>query len=242
MAKQDVTISTEAGMPVTAADLRSSLQTYTEEAAPVTENFMPFLKLDKHGGGWMYGQEGIEVEPNSRWAINPLSIEHGFVAWHPDDDVTEKLGEVMVPFTKPQPDKLQLPDVGGSWDSQVSFQLACISGDDEGTQVGYTTTSKGGLRAHRTVIDAIIKQLDDDPENPVPVVELDYDSYEHKNRKYGTIYTPEFKIVAWAPLNDTSVKEAKTKEPKKQAASRSRKARGKSTEGKAAPARRRRAA
>ena len=48
---------------------------------------LPFLKMGKDGL-WVHGQDATLIEKDSDWAINPLSVGHGYVCWsrpNPDD-------------------------------------------------------------------------------------------------------------------------------------------------------------
>jgi hypothetical protein len=49
----------------------------------------------------------------------------------------------------------------------------------------------------------IAEQVDKDPTNPVPVVRLKKEHYQHK--KYGRIYTPVFEVVRWTGLEGAEV-------------------------------------
>lgn len=166
----------------------------------------PYLRLMKDGI-WVYGQENVEVEDKSEWAVNPLSIQHGWVAWSDYEKKTnEVIGQVMVPANTPLPSRVALQDVvddegnKGNWQQQISMQFQCMSGEDVGTQVLYKATSVGGMNASKGLLEAILNQLDKDIDNPVPLVLLKSDSYTHK--KYGKTYVPEFDVVEWVPLDD----------------------------------------
>lgn len=166
----------------------------------------PFLRLLK-SGEWVYGQEDTEVEAGSAWAINPMSILHGWVAWKRGQDADNSAGpvaEVMVPATLPLPTQDQLPKIDheplAQWAQQFSFSLVCLTGEDRGEQVLYKTASVGGVAAVDAILNAISAQLDDDPENPVPVVTLEVEDYKHK--KHGKTYVPILAIQTWRPLSD----------------------------------------
>jgi hypothetical protein len=191
-------ISPSAGNAVAALQgLRQGLQNVSQTI--VISGGDPFLKLKN--GRWMYGAENVEVEPGSRWAINPMSLRHGFVSWtdHPGKQANSIVDERMVPMTSPLPDRLALPDTGWEWSQQLSWQIKCISGEDAGEQTLYKATSVGGMNAFNKVISAIMAQLDVDPGRPVPVVTLETDSYQHK--KYGETFVPVFKIVKWLAMD-----------------------------------------
>lgn len=195
-------------------DLGGGLQQYAEHTQPEGGGDL-LLRLNRRDGSWIYGPENIETETEARWAINPLSIMHGWVNWYTGDDRNELLGEVMAPFTAPQiPQPEAIPD--GRWDRQVSFMLKCLTGEDEGMQVLYKVASVGGRREHQRVVQEIIAQYGRDPENCVPVVLLKSDSYEHK--KWGTTFTPIFAVQEWATMEgetteaDDAVEEAAAEE------------------------------
>lgn len=157
------------------------------------------LRLLKDGV-WVYGADNVEVEIGSRWAINPLSIHHGFSSWsETGKGQNELVGEVMVPATSPLPSKAELPNTGFNWNQQVSFALKCMTGEDTGTELLYKTTSAGGLGMFNKLVGALLAQLERDAANPVPVVDLGSAYYTHK--KWGKTYTPEATIVAWASMD-----------------------------------------
>ena len=181
------------GLPIKPEDLEAGLQNVQSSIQGGTGG-MPFLRLLK-AGYFVYGAENIEVEPGSEWAINPYSLMHGYACWAPG----ELLDERMVPFTQQPPNKAELPDLGQSWDQQVAMQLACISGEDTGTNVLYKGTSTGLRNAAKELINAIISQLQTDKEHVVPVVELENDSYNHKT--YGQIFFPLLTIKKWTTID-----------------------------------------
>lgn len=167
----------------------------------------PFLRLLKDGS-WVYGADNVEVEPKTAWAINPLSLMHGWVAWSDYKKKTnEVVGEVMVPAGQALPLRSSLQDVTDdegnkcNWSQQLSLQFQCMEGDDIGVQVLYKVTSVGGMNATKDLIEAISAQLEKDIENPVPLVEMDCDFYMHK--QYGKTFFPVFTIVDWSPLDAT---------------------------------------
>ena len=153
------------------------------------------LKMDKTGH-WVFGSDQTEVESDSRWAINPYSFIHGFIAW--GDGVVA--GEVMVSVSEPLPDVGAAPPASArGWETQVGMMLKCISGEDTGLECRFTATSVGGKKAVQELAIALAHQVDKDQTKPVPVVVLKKDHYQHKS--YGRIYTPVFEVVEWVSLN-----------------------------------------
>jgi hypothetical protein len=145
-------------------------------------------------GVFVYGAENIEVEEGSNWAINPYSLMHGFACW----GTGELLDERMVPFTQTPPNKAELPDLGYSWDQQVSMHVMCLDGEDEGKTVLYKGTSTGLRNATKELINEIIAQLQITKVDIVPVVQFESDWYKHK--EYGQIFFPILSISEWIPM------------------------------------------
>ena len=153
------------------------------------------LKMDKTGH-WVFGADQTEVEDDSRWAVNPFSFTHGFIAWG-DGEV---LGEKMVNISEPLPDLgVAPPAAKRGWEAQVGMSLKCVSGEDAGMDARYSVTSVGGKRSVQALAVAIANQVEKDPSKPVPVVVLKKEHYNHKS--YGRIYTPVFEVVEWLSMD-----------------------------------------
>ena len=153
------------------------------------------IKMDKTGH-WVFGADQTEVEDDSTWAINPFSFVHGFIAWG-DGEV---LGEKMVSVSQPLPElDAAPPNAKKGWETQVGMSMKCISGEDKGLEVRYTTTSVGGKRSVQALAVAIAIQVETDSSKPVPIVMLGKEHYSHKS--YGRIYTPIFDIQSWVGMD-----------------------------------------
>ena len=160
----------------------------------------PLLRLLK-SGTWVYGQNDDPVQEGSEWAINPLSIQHGWNCWsdNPGNTKNELLGETMAPVTAKMPAKPEKHSSGVEWKGQRQFELMCLNGDDEGLEVLYKTGSVGGMRAVDNFLAGLTKQLNANPGFPVAIVQLEVADYDHP--KYGQIFNPIFEIVDWASMN-----------------------------------------
>lgn len=188
-----------AGAVAALSNLRKGLQNVKQTL--VVKGGDPFLRLLKHGE-WVFGQEDASVDDDSLWAVNPLSVQHGFVAWPPDGEGAGSgpLGEVMVPAGADLPDRSELRDVGVDWAQQFSFQLKCVEGGDVGTQVLYKVSSTGGVNAVDKLLSVMIERIDsEDADRPVPIVRLDMDSYNHK--KWGKTFVPVFAVAGWGAMD-----------------------------------------
>lgn len=179
-----------AGLPAVQT-LATSLRTL-ETVAPMSS---AIIKMDKTGH-WVYGADQTEAEDDARWAVNPFSFVHGFIAWGDGEVLAEKMSSVTQPL--PELDAAP-PSAKKGWEQQVGLMLKCLTGEDAGLECRYTTTSVGGKRAVQTLAVAISAQVEKDPERPVPIVTLGKDHYQHKS--YGRIYTPVFEIVEWVSMD-----------------------------------------
>ncbi len=153
-------------------------------------------------GEWLFGQEKIEVQPESEWAINPMAFTHGFIYW-PGEDAdgkphTDSMQDLMVPAAQPLPQVDTLPQVQGEWSKNAGFNARCMNGDDEGQQVQFKGSSLGFRKAWGLVLQAVAKQAVEGSGEVVPVVEFDVDSYVHK--KHGKIWTPVITIKSWLTM------------------------------------------
>ena len=172
--------------------LSTALRSLEKDVAP---SGVVIIKMDKTGH-WVYGADQTEIEDDSSWAVNPFSFVHGFIAWG-DGEV---LGEKMVPVSQPLPElDAAPPNAKKGWEMQVGLSMKCLTGEDKGLEVRYTTTSVGGKRAVQTLAVAIAEQVEKDQSKPVPVVELKKDHYSHKS--YGKIYTPVFQVLEWVSMS-----------------------------------------
>jgi hypothetical protein len=191
----------QAGLPAVSS-LSSALRVAAQSAAPAGGTVI--LKMDRTGH-WVFGADQDEVEPGSKWAVNPYSFTHGYIAWG-DGQV---LGEKMAAMTEPLPEvEAAPPGASKGWEMQIGFSLKCLSGEDAGMEARYTATSVGGKRSVQELALAVAEQADKDQSKIVAVVTLGKDHYQHKS--YGRIYTPVFDVVEWVGMNGP---EAQADEP-----------------------------
>ena len=176
--------------PVTS--LSTSLRALGKDVRPVGN---VIIKMDKTGH-WVFGADQTEAEDGAKWAVNPFSFVHGFIAWGEGEVLAEKMASVSEPLPEVE---AAPPGAKRGWETQVGMSLKCISGEDEGMEARYTVTSVGGKRAVQALAVAIANAVDADQSKPVPVVLLKKEHYQHKS--YGRIYTPIFEIVEWMGMD-----------------------------------------
>ncbi len=162
---------------------------------------LPFLSINA-AGLWGFGQDRIEVEANSLWAIDVRTWKQGYIAW-PGQGAKERkpLGERMVPASAPMPDITTLPNVGQPYQVQFSFELLCMSGQDAGTKVLYKNGSYGCKVAVQDLVEKVNAQALVDQTKLCPVVMLEIRSYYHTEWKKD-FYNPILKIQKWIAFED----------------------------------------
>ena len=184
--------------------LSGALRSIQAESAP---GGTVILKMDKTGH-WVFGADQTEVEEGSRWAANPFSFVHGYIAWGNG----EVLGEKLVPVSEPLPELEPAPaGAARGWEMQVGMMLVCTNGEDKDMQARFTATSVGGKRAVQALAVAIADQVEKDQTKPVPLLELKVEHYQHKT--YGRIFTPIFEIPDWVSMDTNSVEESEEAVP-----------------------------
>lgn len=186
-----VAVFEKAGLPAVGT-LPTALRALEQE---VGVSGLVILKMDKTGA-WVFGADQTEVQDGSKWAVNPFSFIHGYIAWGEGEVLAEK----MVGIAQPLPDPGEAPAAAKKgWESQVGMSLKCMSGEDVGMEVRFTTTSVGGKRAVQTLAAQIADQVEKDAAKPVPLVMLGNEHYQHK--QYGKIYTPVLTVTEWIGLD-----------------------------------------
>jgi len=172
-----------------------------------------FLKLSQEDGEWTYGSSNCPAIPDAMYVINSYSFLVGYNAWadpSKNGGKREKLGEVMRPLAEAgaAPD-IDHSEKGAVWKECVSWDMMCISGEDEGEELSYTTDSIAGKDAFYKVVDETMNRPS--RENCFPVVNLGSSSYLNKtwNKK---IRTPEFPIIDWADMENNLLSEGKPSE------------------------------
>lgn len=157
----------------------------------------PFLRFSK-AGEWTYGIEETEVSPTERLAVNPASIQLGYIAWH-EQEATEQMAYIAETGIN----EADLPDIPTDidentgkpkgWQQQRGIDFRQLGGGQ--VEMLFKTSSQGGKEAIAKLVQAMVHQQQTNPESPYPVVCLKTTSYKHK--KYGKIFKPVIEIVDW---------------------------------------------
>lgn len=183
----------------------------------------PILKIDKVHGDWSFGEDNTPVQRDDLWAVHPLDIKHGYVAFdgkNVAEDMDGQRAECLFPVTRELPRYDDLPELdvrakrkgndnSGKWMFQMVIRLVCIEGGNKGAQVVYKPTSQGGLRMIGKLSAEILRAMDEHEDGAfVPVVELDNRPYE--SRTYGPQQQPLAHIVEFITLDADTFSSGRT--------------------------------
>lgn len=161
------------------------------QANPTANGGSSFLALGRGDGKWTFGAERLGVDEDAIFAVNPQTLEHGWLAWGAGKLAGRSMGSVFQPL---QPASA-LPPVGEEWQYAQGMQMVALDGDDRGTPLTYETTSYGGNAAMKKLLTEFRVQLGVDPKRIIPVIRLASEPYTHK--AYGRVFNPVFEIVQW---------------------------------------------
>jgi len=145
------------------------------------------LRIHQEEGEFVYGQDNVTPEADSLWAINPMSLEIGWVAW----ENRKKVGEVMGALGNCPP----MPTDGNGWEKNVQFELTCIEGNDDiDERIKLSNSSKGAHKAWDNLCKALANRPNVD--YSAPIVRLVVSSYTNTSWNK-TIFEPVFTVVDW---------------------------------------------
>lgn len=184
------------------------------------------LVLDHKEGYWRFGQESGELTEKDLLAVNPMSFQHGYVAFGKEGmavDLDGNPAQVMVSadFTMPNRDdlpELELvrfkrgePEREPDWKLCRSVDLVVVEGPNKGQELRYAPTSRGGTRMVLKLQAEVGRRFEAEDLQCVPLVELFAEPYKH--RTYGKIFNPIAEIIEWTDLEDDGT--TAQKHPKK---------------------------
>ena len=159
---------------------------------------LPMMQFKSRENAWSFGQRRTTPEDGSRWALNPLTFQRGYICFSNDNKV---LGERLVPVSQEMPDPTTLPDKGADWQEEWAVNLKCLTGVDGGTEVVFKSTTVGGIQAINGVIDMVRDRLNGGQHGGkvAPVLHIEKGSYPHG--EHGRIPIPVFVLVEWISLD-----------------------------------------
>jgi hypothetical protein len=190
----------------------SALERYGRSAGDL---YGELLKFSGKNGQWTAGAQSIEIPAGTQMVAIIPEMLAGFVKWQ-DGELVE---QAMVPVTEsydPKALRLSLGDTDQSkWprgddgrpeDVWKEAALLPMKNPKTGAEYTYSTSSVGGCKAVKRLVSVYAWQIKAAPEttgNHLPVVELGSRSYQHSDRKRGTIFNPVLQGVDWVPALST---------------------------------------
>lgn len=170
------------------------------------------LRLTKQGV-WVFGADSEVLKNGTVLIGNPASLSSGYVAWWQ----SQIEGEVMQPLSMGPVDPTKLSPVnsgsippgkkapsGKGWENQASIDL--ITQADVPLSLIYKSSSMGGMKTLLTLAGEIAFGMDENPARVYPLIELDVDSYIHK--EFGQVFTPVLEIVGWLNAAGEPIKDS----------------------------------
>jgi hypothetical protein len=171
-------------------------------AAERTRIVGKLLKFNKFGE-WVAGETNQELPDDARLIVQMDEFYIGWIKWQDMRPVEQIMGRVIDNFEPPRRsalgdnDKDDWPvDNNGAPRDPWQYSNYLIMMDQTGELYTYATASNGGLQALARLSKAYSKGRWTRP-GLLPVVELKVGGYDHPNRQFGHIKTPDICIVHW---------------------------------------------
>ncbi len=152
--------------------------------------------LSFRDGRWEHGADRIELSGSSRWAVNPHSFKFGLMEWYNGEAGAELMVPAGVAYATGDLERRYCnPDdpTQHRISPQISVDVKCVGGENEGLQLTYKTSTKGGVDALNKLAQDIAGQGVRDADHIVAVVTLSTEHYTHRKHKRKT-YVPVFNI------------------------------------------------
>ena len=194
----------------------------------LTGDTNPFLIAAGPGGGGFgayvkFVKEGRIIDRENEDVIKTgevfiphiMGMKHGYKCWV-DGDLVDTYDALVIEEPK-LPAIKSLTDHGpytkyedgteDGWSEYVEIQFIIELENDEAEQYTLQCNSKSAINGARSLLrdygNQYMKQIDDDGNVMFPVVEFDTNSFTLKNNKRaGTLYAPNFKIVDWVSVSE----------------------------------------
>jgi hypothetical protein len=157
---------------------------------------LPMMLFKREGSGtYVVGQKKVVVEAGSCWAINPTTFCWGYISF------SDKVHERLVSISKPKPDIATLPKTGAEWQDEMTVNMKCVSGIDEGLEVVFKATTDGGLKEVMRLLEIVRDRINSREHDGkiAPIARLLKDSYTHL--EYGRVWFPVLEIDEWVTLD-----------------------------------------
>lgn len=186
-------------------------EAYGEAAAP-KGNFLKFSK-----GDYVAGIDGEIIPIGTIMIADMTQLSTGWVRWQ-DGQVSDRIMGLLAGGFRP-PRRNELGDQDESlWERdrrdgrardpwQRGTELPMIVRDNPDESYLFVTGSKGGEGAIGELCKVYGKRIRTNP-NDLPMVRLDVDSYQHRDKSLGRIKIPTLEVVGWINQDNFNAPEA----------------------------------
>ena len=177
-------------------------EAYADAVAPQTI-IGTLLKFSK--GDYLLGEEGKPLETGTTVTANLDEMMAGWIRWkegRPTEHRMIRVADGVAAARREElgdddPTKWEVDTNGQPKDCwQFSNYLPLL--DADGTLYTFTTSSRGGLGAVGDLARRYGRHRKSNPDVH-PVIALDVDAYQHKNKAFGWIKIPQFTPMGWEP-------------------------------------------
>jgi hypothetical protein len=171
------------------------------------------LKFSGKTGEWTAGPQSTDIAIGTTLVAIIPEMLVGYVRWEDG----EKIDEALTPITPDYDAKALRASLGDTdrerwppgdngqpedpWREAAYLPMKSLA---TGAEYTFSTSSVGGNNAVKRLVKAYVRQIQQAPETTaghLPVVELGAHSYQHSDRKRGTIYNPVLQGVDWVPAS-----------------------------------------
>ena len=209
-------LSTNSALIPAAARLPSieeleGLGNYAKTGAPAW--FGELLKFNGKDGKWSAGSQNLPIEHGRLLVAIVPEMLAGHMLWK-DGELADQSWMPAAKFN-PRGHRAALGDLDQDlWPKNEKSQpvdpwreAVMLPMIDPATRAEFTfsSSSVGGVREAKRLADTYIKQMRAAPETTrgcLPLVALSSSSYQHDDRKRGTIYNPVLEGVDWVRASD----------------------------------------
>jgi hypothetical protein len=180
----------------------SVFEAYADSVAP-RSIIGTLLKFSK--GDYLAGEEAAPVPVGSVFTANVGELMVGWVRWWDSKPTEHRM--IRLADGEPLPKRSELGDTDEStWELdsngkardpwQFVNYLPLLS--ETGELFTFTTSSRGGLGAVAELCRRYSRHHRHHPD-VLPIIALDVDSYQHKQKEFGRIKFPKFNPLGYAP-------------------------------------------
>jgi hypothetical protein len=182
------------------------LAAYADAVAPqyIVGEMLRFSK-----GFYYVGKKEEPLPFGTTFTVNPDELLAGWIKWFDSKPVEHEMVRVadhVLPKRRDElgdTDQSQWPaDKTGTPKDPWQFTNYLPMMDDKGEVYTFTTSSRGGIGAIALLLRKYTNHRKRHPD-VFPVITLNVDSYQHKDRNLGRIQFPVFQPAGYAPKTDT---------------------------------------